>query len=133
MLYGRGAGGGPTATSVVGDLIDVARDITTGGRAVGCTCYEERRIRPMEDMESQYYLLLDVADRPGVLAQVAGAFGEQGVSIKSVWQEGRADDALLVLITHRANEGALQRTVRDLRALQPVIEVRSVMRVEGEE
>jgi homoserine dehydrogenase len=133
MFYGRGAGGGPTATSVVGDLVDIARNITTGGRAVGCTCYEDRRIRPMEGMESQYYLLLDVVDRPGVLAQVAGAFGEHRVSIKSVWQEGRGDDALLVLITHRGNEGALQRTVGDLRSLEPVIEVRSVMRVEGEE
>jgi homoserine dehydrogenase len=133
MFYGRGAGGGPTATAVVGDLIDVARNITTGGRGVGCTCYEERRIRPMDAMESQYYLLLDVVDRPGVLAQVAGAFGDNKVSIKSVWQEGTGDDALLVLITHRANEGALQQTVRDLRALEAVLEVRSVMRVEGEE
>jgi homoserine dehydrogenase len=133
MFYGRGAGGGPTATAVVGDLIDVARNVTTGGRGVGCTCYEERRIRPMEAMESQYYLLLDVVDRPGVLAQVAGAFGDNKVSIKSVWQEGTGSDALLVLITHRANEGALQQTVRDLRALDAVLEVRSVMRVEGEE
>jgi homoserine dehydrogenase len=133
MFYGPGAGGGPTATAVVGDLIDVARNITTGGRAVGCTCYEERRIRPMEAMESQYYLLLDVVDRPGVLAAVAGAFGEHRVSIKSVWQEGRGDDALLVLITHRANEGALRRTVHDLRAIEAVLEVRSVLRVEGEE
>jgi homoserine dehydrogenase len=133
MFYGPGAGGGPTATAVVGDLIDVARNITTGGRAVGCTCYEERRIRPMEEMETQFYLLLDVVDRPGVLAAVAGAFGEHRVSIKSVWQEGRGDDALLVLITHRANEGALQRTVQDLRDLEAVLEVRSVLRVEGEE
>jgi homoserine dehydrogenase len=133
MFYGPGAGGGPTATAVVGDLIDVARNITTGGRAVGCTCYEERRIRPMEAMESQYYLLLDVVDRPGVLAAVAGAFGEHRVSIKSVWQEGRGDDALLVLITHRANEGDLRRTVHVLRALEAVLEVRSVLRVEGEE
>jgi homoserine dehydrogenase len=133
MFYGPGAGGGPTATAVVGDLIDVARNITTGGRAVGCTCYEDRRIRPMEETESQYYLLLDVVDRPGVLAAVAGAFGEHRVSIKSVWQEGRGDEALLVLITHRANEGALRRTVDDLRELEAVIEVRSVLRVEGEE
>ncbi|MGH2664081.1 MAG: homoserine dehydrogenase [Actinomycetota bacterium] len=133
MFFGRGAGGDPTATAVVGDLVDMARNVTTGGRAVGCTCYEERRIRPMDSMEMQYYLLLDVADRPGVLAQVAGAFGDNKVSIKSVWQEGTGEDALLVLITHRANEGALQQTVRDLRALEPVLEVRSLMRVEGGE
>jgi homoserine dehydrogenase len=87
----------------------------------------------MERMESQNYLLLDVADRPGVLAQVAGAFGKHRVSIRSVWQEGRGDEALLVLITHRANEGDLRRTVEDLRSLDVVVEVRSVMRVEGEE
>ena len=75
----------------------------------------------------------DLADQPGVLAQVAGAFGDHRVSIKSVWQEGTGDDALLVLITHRANEAALRATVEDLERLEPVLEVRSVLRVEGEE
>jgi homoserine dehydrogenase len=135
MFYGRGAGGDPTATAVVGDLVEVGR--TLGGGAAGVAWIsrssEERRIRPMEAMETQYYLLLDVADRPGVLAQIAGAFGQNKVSIRSVWQEGFGDDALLVMITHRANEGALQQTIRDLRALEPVLEVRSVMRVEGAE
>ena len=133
MLYGPGAGGAATATAVVGDLVDVARNVATGGRAVGCTCYADRAIRPMEATATQYYLLLAVADRPGVLAQVAGAFGDHGVSIKSVWQEGTGDDALLVLITHRANEGAVQRTLAALRSLEAVLEVRSVMRVAGEE
>ncbi len=87
----------------------------------------------MEAMETQYYLLLDVVDRPGVLAKIAGAFGDNGVSIKSVWQEGTGDDALIVIISHRANEGAIQRTVRDLRGLDDVLEVRSIMRVAGEE
>lgn len=133
MFYGLGAGGPPTATAVVGDIIDVARNIMTGGRGVGCTCYEDRKVRPVDAMESQYYVLLDVVDRPGVLAQVAGAFGQNKVSIKSVWQEGTGEEALLVLITHRANEGALQRTVHDLRELEAVWEIRSVMRVEGGE
>ena len=87
----------------------------------------------MEAMETQYYLLLDVADRHGVLAKIAGAFADNRVSIKSVWQEGIGDEALIVIITHRANEGAVQGTVRDLRALDVVLEVRSVMRVAGEE
>ncbi|MGH2651516.1 MAG: homoserine dehydrogenase, partial [Actinomycetota bacterium] len=95
MFLGSGAGGAPTATAVVGDIVDVARNLVHGGRGVGCTCYEERRIRPMEQMEGQYYLLLEVADRPGVLAQIAGVFGEQGVSIKSVWQEGTGEEARL--------------------------------------
>ncbi|HYU57439.1 MAG TPA: homoserine dehydrogenase [Actinomycetota bacterium] len=133
MFYGRGAGGAPTATAVAGDVVDVARNLVAGGRGVGCTCYEDRAIRPMDRMESQYYLLLDVVDRPGVLAQVAGAFGANRVSIRSVWQEGTGEDALLVIITHRGNEGALQSTVHGLRALDVVNEVRSVMRVEGAE
>jgi homoserine dehydrogenase len=133
MFYGRGAGGPPTAAAVAGDLIAVARHLRTGGREIGCTCYEERRVRPMDRTESQYYLLLEAVDRPGVLAKVAGAFGENDVSIKEVWQEGTGQEALLVMITHRANEGALQRTVHDLRALDVVNEVRSVMRVEGVE
>jgi homoserine dehydrogenase len=133
MFYGRGAGGDATAVAVVGDLVDVARNILSGGRGLVSPPHEERRIRPMDAMESQYYVLLDVEDRPGVLAQVASAFGDNKVSIKSVVQEGRGDDALLVLITHRANEGSLQQTVRDLRALDAVLHVRSVLRVEGEE
>jgi homoserine dehydrogenase len=133
MLYGRGAGGGPTATAVVGDLVRVARNLVLGGRGVGCTCYLDRPIRPMEDMEGAYYLLLDVEDRPGVLAQIAGVFGDNHVSIKSVRQEGTGQEAQLVLITHRAREGSLQRTVRELVELAPVRSVKSVLRVEETE
>lgn len=133
MFYGPGAGGAPTATAVVGDIVDVARNLTTGGRGVGCTCYEERGIRPIERMEGQYYLLLEVADLPGVLASVAGVFGSEGVSIKSVWQEGIGEEARLILITHRANEGAVQKTVEGLRALDVVSSVKSILRVAGEE
>ena len=133
MFFGQGAGGDPTATAVVGDVIRVGRNLVLGGRAVGCTCYLGRRIRPMDDMEGAYYVLLDVRDRPGVLAQVAGVFGRNDVSIKSVWQEGTGEEAQLVLITHRAREGALQTTVRELAELSPVSGVRSVLRVEGSE
>jgi homoserine dehydrogenase len=133
MFYGRGAGAEPTAVAVVGDLITAGRHVSEGRPGLAFTWQSRHRVRPMERMESQYYLLLDVVDRPGVLAQVAGAFGNHRVSIKSVWQEGTGDDALLVLITHRANEGALQSTVRALEGLEPVLEVRSVLRVQGEE
>jgi homoserine dehydrogenase len=133
MFYGRGAGGDPTAVAVVGDLVRAGRNIATGGREMGCTCYADRRLRPIGEGESAFYVLLDVVDRPGVLAKVAGAFGAHRVSIKSVWQEGTGEEALLVLITHRANEAALQRTVKDLRELDVVAEVRSVMRVAGVE
>jgi homoserine dehydrogenase len=133
MFYGRGAGGDPTATSVVGDLIAAARHIVEGGRAMGCTCVLHRRIRSMGDTRGQYYLNLHVEDRPGVLAEVADHFGRNGVSIERVWQEGRDDEATLVFITHRAQEGAFQKTVDQLRELPSIRAVASVIRVEGEE
>ena len=131
MFYGRGAGGEPTATAIVGDLVNIAR--TRAGAGLGCTWYRRRRIRPVQESEGQFYLLLHVQDRPGVLAQIAGAFGDNGVSIERVWQEGTGEEALIVMITHRANEGALRRTVADLDGLGSVKEVRSVLRVEGGE
>jgi len=133
MFYGRGAGGDPTATAVVGDLVSVARHLLSGTRGVGCTCFLERSIRPMEEMEGQYYILLRVEDRPGVLAEIASVFGRNQVSIKSVWQEGTGGDAQLVFITHRAREGAFQQAVSEVREVRVVKEVRSVLRVEAEE
>ncbi len=133
MFYGRGAGGDPTATAVVGDLVSVARNLLAGARGVGCTCFHERTIRPMSEMEGQYYLLLRVEDRPGVLAEISSVFGSNLVSIKSVWQEGVGADAQLVFITHRAREGAFQQVVKELQDLGAVHEVRSVLRVEAEE
>jgi homoserine dehydrogenase len=133
MFYGRGAGGEATATAVVGDLVTVARNVLAGARGVGCTCFLERTIRPMSEMTGQYYILLRVDDRPGVLAEIASVFGRHRVSIKSVWQEGTGRDAQLVFITHRALEGAFQAAVSDLGAVPSVEEVRSVLRVEAEE
>ena len=133
MFYGRGAGGDPTATAVVGDLITVARHLSSGARGVGCTCALDRRIRPMDDTRGQYYLNLHVEDRPGVLAEIADHFGRNGVSIERVWQEGTGDEATLVFITHLAQEGAFQKTVQELRELSAVRAVASVLRVEGEE
>jgi homoserine dehydrogenase len=133
MFYGRGAGGEPTATAVLGDLVSVARNLLAGARGVGCTCFHERTIRPMAEMTGQYYILLRVEDRPGVLAEIASVFGRSAVSIKSVWQEGTGRDAQLVFITHRAREGAFQEAVATLRELPGVEEVRSILRVEAEE
>lgn len=133
MFYGPGAGGDPTATAVVGDLIGVARNLVTGGRSIGCTCSLDRRIRPMGDTRGQYYLNLHVEDRPGVLAEIAEHFARNEVSIERVWQEGSADEATLVFITHRAQEGAFQKTVEELRELASVRAVASLLRVEGEE
>jgi homoserine dehydrogenase len=133
MFYGRGAGGDPTASAVVGDLVSAARHRTNGGRAVGCTCLVARRIRPMDDTRGQYYLNLHVEDRPGVLAEIAEQFARNGVSIERVWQEGAGDEATLVFITHRAQEGAFQKTIEELRELPAVRAVASLLRVEGEE
>ena len=133
MFYGRGAGGEPTATAVVGDLVTVARNLLAGARGVGCTCFLERTIRPMSEMDGQYYILLRVEDRPGVLAEIASVFGRNAVSIKSVWQEGTGADAQLVFITHRAREGSFQQAVTELRGVRAVEEVRSILRVEAEE
>jgi homoserine dehydrogenase len=133
MFYGRGAGGEATATAVVGDLVSVARNLLAGDRGLGCTCFYERTIRPMDEMTGQYYILLRAEDRPGVLAEIASVFGRSEVSIKSVWQEGFGDDAQLVFITHRAREGAFQEAIGVLRGLPGVEEVRSVLRVEAEE
>jgi homoserine dehydrogenase len=133
MFYGRGAGGDPTASSVVGDLVSTARHLVNGGKGVGCTCVLQRGMRPMGDVEGQFYLLLKVEDRPGVLAEIADVFGRNRVSIRSVWQEGTGDEAQLVFVTHRAREGAFQDTLAGLRGLTVVHEVQSVLRVEGEE
>jgi homoserine dehydrogenase len=134
MFYGRGAGGPPTATAVVGDIVDVARNINAGARGVGCTCYKEgARIRHIDETSSQYYFLLEVADRPGVLARVAQAFADNGVSIKSVWQEGLGEDARLVMVTHRSKERDFQSLLAGLRGLDVVKKVASAMRVECDE
>ncbi len=133
MFYGRGAGGDATATAVVGDLVSVARNLQSGARGVGCTCFHERTIRPMAEMEGQYYILTSVEDRPGVLAEIAGVFGRNRVSLKSMWQEGIGDEAQLVFVTHRAREGSFQDAVAGIRELGAVHEVRSILRVEAEE
>jgi homoserine dehydrogenase len=131
MLYGRGAGGDPTATSVVGDVIELARR-RVAGMAIGSPAPAEhasRQVRPLEDVDAQYYILMRVADRPGVLAAIALVFTDHLVSIKSVWQEGHDEEAQIVLITHRARERALQACVRDLRTIETVESVGSVIRV----
>ena len=133
MFYGRGAGGDPTAVSVVGDLVTVARHLTSGGRGAGTPLRSDRRIRSMDDTTGQYYLNLHVEDRPGVLAEIADHFGRNGVSIERVWQEGSGEEATLVFITHRAQEGAFQKTLQELRELTAVRAVQSLLRVEGEE
>jgi homoserine dehydrogenase len=131
MFYGRGAGGAPTASAVLGDLVAVARNRVTGGRGPGESAYADLVVRPMGQTLTRYHISLDVADRPGVLATVATAFASHEVSISTVRQEGRGEDASLVIVTHAAPDRALSATVEGLRKLDTVRDVASVMRVEG--
>ncbi len=133
MFYGRGAGSLPTASAVVGDIVSVARGVLSGERPLAASHHVPKAVRPMANVTVQYYVLLDVADLPGVLAAVAATFGRHDVSIKSVWQEGHGDSAQLLLITHAAREGDVQDTLEELRGLDEVRDVASVMRVEGGE
>jgi homoserine dehydrogenase len=132
MFYGAGAGGGPTASAVLGDLVVVARNRLAGIRGPDAPSYAELPVLPMSEARTRYHVALDVADRPGVLAPVAAAFAKHQVSIKAVRQEGRGDDAYLVIVTHTAREAALAATVADLSAMEAVRAVDSVLRVEGE-
>lgn len=132
MFYGRGAGGDPTASAVLGDLVDVARNVRHNVRGPHELKLHASKIRPIGMLETQYYVLLDVDDQAGVLAGVAKLFGDNGVSIAQVWQEGDKDAAQLVLVTHRAKEQALRATVEALRTLVGIRRVASVMRVESE-
>lgn len=132
MFYGQGAGGNPTASAVLGDIIDAARNLKHGVRGPRELERYAPKIRPIGMLQTQYYVLLDVDDQAGVLAGVAAIFGNHDVSIAQVWQEGHEDAAQLVLVTHRAKEQALRDTVEALRTLSGIRRVASVMRVESE-
>jgi homoserine dehydrogenase len=133
MFYGQGAGGAPTASAVLGDLVAVARNRLLGGRGPGESAYAALEIQPISRTSTRYHVSLDVADRAGVLSTVASVFAEHDVSIAAVRQEGRGTDALLVIVTHLAPDAALRSTVDKIAGLPAVREVVSVMRVEGEQ
>ncbi len=128
MLYGQGAGGRPTASAVLGDVIDAAHHRHTGapGRNVARV---RPTFRPTDDLRCAWYLNIDVVDRPGVLAAVAQLFGDNGVSIRSMEQVGLGDEARLIFLTHVAREGDVQRTLSGLRQLDVVDHVGGVLRV----
>ena len=137
MFYGRGAGGVPTASAVLGDVVAVARHRVAGGRGPGESAYAQLPVLSMGQTRTRYHVSLDVADRPGVLAQVALVFADHEVSIETVRQQLQpgADGgprAQLVVVTHQASDAALSATVDALAGLDVVQAVASVMRVEGE-
>jgi homoserine dehydrogenase len=133
MFYGQGAGGAPTASAVLGDLVAVARNRVQSGRSPRESAYADLPVRPMGQTPTRYHISLDVDDRAGVLAAVAAVFAAHDVSIAAVRQQGRADDASLVIVTHCAPDSALRSTVDKISDLPVVREVVSVMRVEGED
>ena len=131
MFYGQGAGGEPTASAVLGDLVAVARNRVSGVAGPNATGYAALPTRPMAETPTRYHVSLDVADKAGVLATVAQEFAAQGVSIATVRQDGHGDAASLVIVTHRAPDAALATTVERLRGMSAVRGVTSVLRVEG--
>ena len=131
MFYGQGAGGEPTASAVLGDLVAVARNRVAGAAGPAATGYANLAVRPMAETPTQYHVSLDVADKPGVLATVAQEFARHDVSISTVRQNGHGDAATLVIVTHSAPDAALAATIAALRDMPVVRGVTSVLRVEG--
>ena len=131
MFYGKGAGGEPTASAILGDLVAVARHKVSGGIGPKESDYADLKIAKIGQTKTRYLIRLNVADKPGVLESVAHVFAAQGVSIQTVRQTGAGDKAELIVMTHSSTESALSETVKDLSKLPAVTDVASVLRVEG--
>lgn len=137
MFYGQGAGGAPTASAVMGDLVMAARNRVQGGRGPRESKYAKLPIAPIGQIATRYYVNMNVADRPGVLSAVAAEFGKREVSIAEVRQEGMVDEggqrcgARIVVVTHQATDAALSETVSALADLDVVQSINSVLRMEG--
>ncbi|GGG01061.1 homoserine dehydrogenase [Rhodococcoides trifolii] len=131
MFYGQGAGGAPTASAVMGDLVMAARNKVFGGRGPADSTYAKLPIAPMGDTPTRYHVNMQVSDRAGVLSAVAAEFAKFDVSISTVRQEGAGEHARLVVVTHRATDSALAATVKSLSSLEFVNDVTSVLRLEG--
>jgi homoserine dehydrogenase len=131
MFYGRGAGGAPTDSAILGDVLAVSRHIAHNAVGQRETDYADRDIAPIETTKTKFLIRLVVQDKPGVLAAIAQVFAAQGVSIQTVDQNGRDDDAELIIVTHLATEGELKATVDALTKMEIVSKISSVIRVEG--
>jgi homoserine dehydrogenase len=131
MFYGRGAGGAPTASAILGDVVAVARHIALNSVGQRETDYADRDIAPIESTKTKFLIRLEVADKAGVLAAIATVFAKHGVSIQTVNQAGRNNDAEVTIVTHLATEGELKATVASLTAMDMVNKISSVIRVEG--
>jgi len=132
MFYGRGAGSLPTGSAVVGDVIEIARNINfnAGGR-LPCTCFDRREVQAMDAVVTKCYIRMLVADHPGVLASIAKVFGDNDVSIASVMQKDlRGDNAEIVMVTHGVAERNFRRAIESIEKLPEVAEVCNWIRVE---
>lgn len=135
MFYGRGAGSVPTASAILGDVIDISRNIlyNATGR-IHCTCYDDKPLCPIGKIETPYYIRLLVEDKPGVFAAIAKAFGDQQVSLHSVMQKRKVDEcAEIVLITYRVSYDKIMEAMKVLNNMSIVVKVSSIIRVEAEE
>ena len=134
LIHGRGAGRGPTTSAVMGDLIEIARNLQTGPSPLPAGTIEESgSIRSIDDLECKYFLRLNIADRPGVLAQIARILGEQDISIASVLQKDAdpaAQTAEIVITTHPARESSVQKSLKLAADLEVVQEINSLLRIE---
>ncbi|MDK1019813.1 MAG: homoserine dehydrogenase [Actinomycetota bacterium] len=129
LFAGPGAGGGPTATAVLGDMIDAARETLAGAQVAPRIRFSPGELIDFSEVHTEWYMRLLVDDKPGVLAKIATGFGDAGVSIKSVLQEGVDTEASLTIVTHSASERSQREALNSLRAITEVIEVGSVIRV----
>ena len=132
LFAGPGAGGEPTASAVLGDVIDAARETLAGAQVAPRIRFSAADVVPFDDVLTRWYVRLLVDDEPGVLARIAGAFGAAEVSIRSVWQEGVGSEAALIIVTHRAPEASQRAAVTALEGIDAVIDVGSVIRVLGD-
>ena len=130
MFSGPGAGGEPTASAVLGDVIDAAREVLAGAQVAPRIRFSAAELVGFGDVATRWYVRIEVDDQPGVLAKIAAAFGEAGVSIRSVWQEGEGNGATLLIVTHQAPERWQRSAVESIRALDAVREIGATLRVE---
>ena len=132
MFYGPGAGQMPTGSAVVGDIIEVARNIEFGAQGrLPCTCFEDKKVKEQSEVKTRYYIRLEVLDEPGVLGQITNLLGDYNVSMESVMQKGRSDKSVpLVLITHKVKEGNINAALEEISQLKPVKEIANLIRVE---
>jgi len=131
MFYGRGAGGAPTASAILGDLVAVTRHAAYSTVGYGESDYADLDIAPIGEVKSQFFVRIHVADKSGVLAAIASTFASENISIQTVRQSGLGEDAELIVVTHAATEDSLDACVESLKKLEIVRQVESVIRVEG--